>query len=66
MGDCAVERPNLAMNVVDLVGWVCAQGKFYRDIFVLYCVRNLRCVTVQIHVTKGHWFLRVCDMHQYA
>ena len=40
------------MNALDLVEWVCAKGKCCRDIFVLYCVHNHRCVTVPIHITK--------------
>ena len=60
------ERPSLAMGALDLVMWVYAQVNCCRCIFMLYCVHNHCNVTVPIHVTKWHWFPRVCDMHQYA
>ena len=57
------EQPSLAISALDLVVWVYAQGSCCRCIFMLYCVHNHCDVTVLIHVTKWHWFPRVCDVH---
>ena len=60
------EWPSLVMRALDLVMWVCAQGDYRKCIFMLYCVHDHRGVIALIHVTKWHWFPRVCDMHQHA
>ena len=60
------ERPFLVIRALDLVAWLCAQGICCKCILMSYCVHSHRDVTVSIHVTKWHWFPRVCDTHQYA
>ena len=58
------ERPSLVTRALDLVVWLCIQGDCHRCILMLYCVHDHCCVIVLIHVTKWHWFPRVCDMYQ--
>ena len=57
------ERPSLVMRTLNLVVWAWAQDNCCRCIFMLYCVHDHRSVIVLIHVTKWHWFPRVCDMY---
>ena len=59
-------QPSLVMRAFDLVVWVCAQGDCHRCIFMLYCVHDHHGVIVLIHVTKWHWFPRVCDTYQHV
>ena len=60
------ERPFLVIRALDLVVWVCAQGDCRRCIFMLYCMHDHYDVIVSIHITKRHWFPRVCDMYQHV
>ena len=58
------EQPFLVTRALDLVVWLCIQGDCHRCILMLYCVHDHCCVIVLIHVTKWHWFLRVCNTYQ--
>ena len=60
------KRPLLITSAFDLVVWVCTQGDCCMCIFMLYCVHDHRGVIGLIHVTKWHWFPRLCDTHQHA
>ena len=60
------ERPCLVMSAPNLVLWVYTQGHCCRCILkALYCMHDHCGVIISIHVTKWHWFPRVCNTHQY-
>ena len=45
------------MSALDLVVWVCAQGDYYRCIFMLHCAYDHRGVIVSIHVASDIGYL---------